>query len=165
MKAHKREQANKLPQGAASVAYGNPIHLVDAAQCIKLAWEFHFRFWMQRLRMRSTLQVQVSNVARWRGWEIWYCGWLIVKLYSIDWILHLYSPITRKRRCAMLCTNPHPLRSWPFSKLSNKIRISLNLNCLFLLFRLLAQFPPFPTLLPFSTISAFSYFFCLFAIP
>ena len=42
LKAHKREQANRLPRGAASVAYGNPIHLVDAAQCIKLAWEFHF---------------------------------------------------------------------------------------------------------------------------
>ena len=42
LKAHKRDQANKLPRGAASVAYGNPIHLVDAAQCIKLAREFHF---------------------------------------------------------------------------------------------------------------------------
>ena len=40
------------------------------------------------------------------------CDWLI------DWLVHLYPPITRKRRCAMLWTNPHPLRSWPFSKLS-----------------------------------------------
>ena len=31
LKAHKREQATRLPWGAASVAYGNPIHLVDAA--------------------------------------------------------------------------------------------------------------------------------------
>ena len=36
----------------------------------------------------------------------------------IDWLMHLYSPITRKRRCAMFWTNTHPLRSWPFSKLS-----------------------------------------------
>ena len=36
----------------------------------------------------------------------------------IDWLVHLYPPITRKRRCAVFRTNPHPLRSWPFSKLS-----------------------------------------------
>ena len=36
----------------------------------------------------------------------------------IDWLVHLYPPITRKRRCAIFWTNPHPLRSWPFSKLS-----------------------------------------------
>ena len=44
LKAHKREQANRLPRGAASAAYGNPIHLVDAAQCINFAWEFHFGY-------------------------------------------------------------------------------------------------------------------------
>ena len=38
--------------------------------------------------------------------------------WLIDWLVHLHPPITRKRRCAMLWTNPHPLRSWPFSKLS-----------------------------------------------
>ena len=38
--------------------------------------------------------------------------------WLIDWLVHLYPPITRKRRCAMLWTNPHPLRSWPFSTLS-----------------------------------------------
>ena len=32
--------------------------------------------------------------------------------------MHLYPPITRKRRCAIFWTNPHPLRSWPFSKFS-----------------------------------------------
>ena len=107
-------------------------------------------FRMQRL----TLQVQLSNVARWSGREIWYCGWLIAKLYSIDWIMHLYSPITKKRRCAMLCTNLPPLLgvdhfpSFSFSKLSDKIRVSLNLNRLFLLFRLLARYPPFPTFPP-----------------
>ena len=31
------------------------------------------------------------------------------------WLVYLYPPITRKRRCAMLWTNPHPLSSWPFS--------------------------------------------------
>ena len=41
----------------------------------------------------------------------WLVDWLI------DWLVHLYPPITRKRRCAMLWTNPHPLRSWLFSKL------------------------------------------------
>ena len=42
----------------------------------------------------------------------WVFDWLI------DWLVHLYPPITRKRRCAMFWTNPHPLRSWPCSKLS-----------------------------------------------
>ena len=32
-------QANRLPRGAAGVAYGNPIHLLDAAQYIRLAWD------------------------------------------------------------------------------------------------------------------------------
>ena len=41
-------------------------------------------------------------------------NWIIM----IDWLVHLYPPITRKRRCAIFWTNPHPLRSWPFSKLS-----------------------------------------------
>ena len=31
------------------------------------------------------------------------------------WLVYLYPLITRKRRCAMLWTNPHPLSSWPFS--------------------------------------------------
>ena len=31
LKAHKKEQANRLPWGAAGVAYGNPVHLLDAA--------------------------------------------------------------------------------------------------------------------------------------
>ena len=38
-KAHKKEQANRLPWGAAGVAYRNPVHLLDAAQYIKLAWD------------------------------------------------------------------------------------------------------------------------------
>ena len=39
LKAQKKEQTNRLPQGAAGVAYGNPVHLLDAAQYIKLAWD------------------------------------------------------------------------------------------------------------------------------
>ena len=35
-----------------------------------------------------------------------------------SWLVHLYPPITRKRRCAIFWTNPHSLRSWPFSKIS-----------------------------------------------
>ena len=31
------------------------------------------------------------------------------------WLVYLYPPITKKRQCAMLWTNPHPLSSWPFS--------------------------------------------------
>ena len=38
--------------------------------------------------------------------------------WLIDWLVHLYPPITRKRRCTMFWTNPQPLKSWPFSKLS-----------------------------------------------
>ena len=40
------------------------------------------------------------------------------RLNYLIWFLglvYLYPPITRKRRCAMLWTNPHPLSSWPFS--------------------------------------------------
>ena len=29
LKAHKKEQANRQPWGAAGFAYGNPVHLVD----------------------------------------------------------------------------------------------------------------------------------------
>ena len=39
LKAHKKVQANRLPRGAAGVAYGKPVHLLDAAQYIKLAWD------------------------------------------------------------------------------------------------------------------------------
>ena len=39
LKACKIEQAKRLPRGAASVAYGNPSHMLDAAQYIKLAWD------------------------------------------------------------------------------------------------------------------------------
>ena len=38
----------------------------------------------------------------------------------IDWLVHLYPSITIKQPCAMLWTNPHPLRSWPFPKLSSR---------------------------------------------
>ena len=37
LKAQKKEQTNRLPRGAAGVAYGNPVHLLEAAQYIKLA--------------------------------------------------------------------------------------------------------------------------------
>ena len=39
LKARKKEQAKRLPRGAAEVAYGNPAHLLDAAQYIKVAWD------------------------------------------------------------------------------------------------------------------------------
>ena len=39
LKAHKEEQAKRLPRGAAGVAYGNPAHMLDASQYIKLAWD------------------------------------------------------------------------------------------------------------------------------
>ena len=38
LKARKKSK-KKLPRGAASVAYGNPAHMLDAAQYIKLAWD------------------------------------------------------------------------------------------------------------------------------
>ena len=38
LKAHKKEQ-EKLPRGAAGFAYGNPAHMLNAAQYIKLAWD------------------------------------------------------------------------------------------------------------------------------
>ena len=38
-KACKKEQAKRLPRGAEGVAYGNPAHMLDATQYIKLAWE------------------------------------------------------------------------------------------------------------------------------
>ena len=40
LKAHKKEQASRLPRDAAGVAYGNPVHLLDAAQYIELAGDF-----------------------------------------------------------------------------------------------------------------------------
>ena len=39
LKAHKKEQAKRPPRRAAGVAYGNPAHMRDAAQYIKLAWD------------------------------------------------------------------------------------------------------------------------------
>ena len=39
LKARKKEQAKRLPRRAAGVAYGNPAHMLDAAQYIKLAWD------------------------------------------------------------------------------------------------------------------------------
>ena len=39
LKALKKEQANRLFRGPANDAYGNPVHLLDAAQYIKLAWD------------------------------------------------------------------------------------------------------------------------------
>ena len=35
----KKQQAKKLPRGAAGVAYGKPAHLLDAPQYSKLAWD------------------------------------------------------------------------------------------------------------------------------
>ncbi|CAK8685111.1 unnamed protein product [Clavelina lepadiformis] len=34
-----KEQAKRLPRGAAGVAYGNPAHLLDAAHYVKQAWD------------------------------------------------------------------------------------------------------------------------------
>ena len=39
LKARKKEQAKRLLRGAAGVAYGNPDHMLDAAEYIKLAWD------------------------------------------------------------------------------------------------------------------------------
>ena len=39
LKARKKEQAKRLPRGAAGVAFGNPAHMLDAAKYIKLAWD------------------------------------------------------------------------------------------------------------------------------
>ena len=39
LRTHKKEQANGLPRDAAGVAYDNPVHMLDAAQYIKLAWD------------------------------------------------------------------------------------------------------------------------------
>ena len=39
LKTRKKEQAKRLPRRAAGVAYGNPAHMLDAAQYIKLAWD------------------------------------------------------------------------------------------------------------------------------
>ena len=36
-------------------------------------------------------------------------------LFWFFWLVYLHPPITKKRRCTMLWTNPHPLSSWPFS--------------------------------------------------
>ena len=37
LKARKKEQAKRLPRVAAGVAYGNPAHMLDVAEYIKLA--------------------------------------------------------------------------------------------------------------------------------
>ena len=39
LKARKKEQAKRLLRRAAGVAYGNPAHMLDAAQYIKLDWD------------------------------------------------------------------------------------------------------------------------------
>lgn len=38
-KQHKRTQAQMLPRGAAGTAYGNPAHILDAANYVKKAWD------------------------------------------------------------------------------------------------------------------------------
>ena len=38
LKACKKEQAKRLPRRTEGVAYGNPAHMLDAAQHVKLAW-------------------------------------------------------------------------------------------------------------------------------
>ena len=39
LKTRKKEQAERLPREAAGVAYGNPAHILNAAQYIKFAWD------------------------------------------------------------------------------------------------------------------------------
>ena len=39
LKACKKEQAKRLPRRAAGVVHGNPAHVLDATQYIKLAWD------------------------------------------------------------------------------------------------------------------------------
>jgi len=36
---HKHAQAQRLPRGAAGAAFGNPTHLLDAANYVKHAWD------------------------------------------------------------------------------------------------------------------------------
>jgi hypothetical protein len=38
-KEHKRAQAQRLPRGAAGAAFGNPAHLLDAANYVQCAWD------------------------------------------------------------------------------------------------------------------------------
>ena len=38
LKARKKEQAKRLPRRTAGVAYGNPAHMLNETQYIKLAW-------------------------------------------------------------------------------------------------------------------------------
>jgi hypothetical protein len=38
-KEHKRAQAQRLPRGSAGAAFGNPAHLLDAANYVKRAWD------------------------------------------------------------------------------------------------------------------------------
>ena len=59
LKAHKKEQASRLPWGAAGVAYGNPIHLLDAAQYVKLAWDF-----ILNAAIKNAFNLQVSVTLR-----------------------------------------------------------------------------------------------------
>ena len=39
LKARKKQQAKRLPRGAAGVAYGDPAHMLDAAQYVEIAWD------------------------------------------------------------------------------------------------------------------------------
>ena len=39
LKARKKEQAKRLPRGAAVVAYGDPARMLDAAQYVEIAWD------------------------------------------------------------------------------------------------------------------------------
>ncbi len=38
-KQHKHAQAQRLAKGAAGAAFGNPAHLLDAANYVKWAWD------------------------------------------------------------------------------------------------------------------------------
>ena len=39
LKTSKKEQAKRLPRGAAGVAYGNPARVLNVAQYVKIAWD------------------------------------------------------------------------------------------------------------------------------
>ena len=39
LKARQKEQAKRLPRGAAGVAHGDPAHMLDTAEYIKLVWD------------------------------------------------------------------------------------------------------------------------------
>jgi hypothetical protein len=57
-KQYKRTQAERLPRGSAGVAYGNPAHLLDAANYVVSAWDV---ITMDTIKMHSSKQTLLMN--------------------------------------------------------------------------------------------------------